>query len=161
MPDLSRFHSKPCANCGHRDKHSSVSGCIDYDADKGAWCPCTEYVAPVKAAPVRAPQQRTRTTDPETSLAAAASLDPDNLRASQSAVLRFMRDRGPMTDVDLVDAYTSTPADRALIENLPRQSASGLRTRRAELVAGGLVVDTGERRRLESGRQAIVWAVKA
>lgn len=159
MPDLSRFHSKPCANCGHRDKHSSVSGCIDYDPDKGTWCPCTEYVAPAKAAPVRAPQQRTRATDPDTSLSAAASLDPDNLRENQAAVLKVIRECGPMTDVDLVERYERSV--REVIYGLPRQSQSGIRTRRAELVAGGLVEDTGERRRLESGRQAIVWAVKA
>jgi hypothetical protein len=39
----------------------------------------------------------------------------------------------------------------------PRASESGIRSRRAELVDRGLVVDTGRRIRLESGRYAIVW----
>ena len=91
-----------------------------------------------------------RNTDPETSHLAAASLASDKLRASQDEVLRFMRARGPLTDDQLVRTYVGT---------VP-QSPSGLRTRRSELVARGLVEDTGKRVVLPSGRKAIVWAAK-
>jgi hypothetical protein len=137
-----------------------VSGCIDYDPDKGTWCPCTTYVAP---APIRTPRQRTRTTDPDTSLAAAASLDPATLRDSQAAVLAWIQSNGPMTDMDLVEGYAAAVRQGGHLvgKPIPRQSESGIRSRRAELAAGGLVEDTGERRRLDSGRFAIVWRAKA
>lgn len=154
--NLAKFHKAPCATCGHTDKHSDVSGCIHVDTNPERWCDCEAYVAPA-GAPRPARAAKARTTDPSTSHAAAASISEDTLRESQAAVLRFMRNLGPMTDVDLVARYSSA----AGLQDLPRQSQSGLRTRRAELAAAGLVEDTGERVRLESGRQAIVWRAKA
>lgn len=119
---------------------------------RSTWpCRCTAYVAPV----LRPAVERTRTTDPETSLAAAASISEHNLRVSQQAVLRYLRGRGPVTDVGLVDGYEAASA--ANPARFPRQSVSGLRTRRAELVAAGLVKDTGRREALPSNRLAIVW----
>lgn len=91
---------------------------------------------------------RARSADPDTSHAAAASLAPDKIRLSQHAVLRHLRRNGPMTDTELVDTF-----DGKIF-----QSPSGLRTRRKELVDRGLVADTGERVRLESGRTAIIWS---
>lgn len=41
-----------------------------------------------------------------------------------------------------------------------RQSSSGIRSRRAELAANGLVVDTGRTVRTASNRKATVWAVR-
>lgn len=93
-----------------------------------------------------------RSTDPGTSHEAARSIDGESLRISQRAVLDLLRTRGPMPDHDLVELYDRTVP-------YPQQSHSGIRTRRRELVDAGLVVDTGERVRLPSGRRAIVWAV--
>lgn len=152
--DLANFHKAPCATCGHRDKHSDVSGCIHVDTNPERWCDCDTYVAPATVRPARA-----RTTDPGTSHAAAASITEDTLRANQAAVLDFLRASGPMTDATLVEAYNGTAWSDGT--TLPRQSQSGLRTRRAELVTAGLVTDTGEREFLASGRKAIVWAAKA
>lgn len=159
MPkDLTKFHPQPCTTCGHRDMHGEVSGCIAVTSPLGspaAWCPCTAYASP---RPTPATQARARNTDPETSHAAAASLTVDTLRASQAAVLAALNSTGPMTDVSLVEWYT----EAAKVDpDYPRQSPSGIRSRRAELTAGGLVEDTGQRVRLESGRQAIVWQAKA
>ena len=93
-----------------------------------------------------------RTTDPETSHAAAASIT--GLTARQDAVLRvFKRNRFPMTDVSLCAMYENS-VRRGVV---PAQSVSGIRTRRAELVDRGLLVDSGNRARLASGRKAIVW----
>ena len=89
-----------------------------------------------------------RRSDPDTSHAAAQSLSSDKLRESQGAVLRHFVEHGPMTDVDLGNAYEGPP-----------QSPSGLRTRRRELVDRGLLEDAGTRKRLTSGRYAIVWRV--
>jgi hypothetical protein len=92
-------------------------------------------------------EARARRGDPGTSHAAAASVA--DLRASQRAVLRAFTIYGPMTDEELVLRYS----DHASV----RQSSSGLRTRRAELVAGGHLYDTGQKRKMRSGRSAIVW----
>jgi hypothetical protein len=91
---------------------------------------------------------RARRTDPETSHAAARSIT--NLRESQRDVLYMFLTYGEMTDVDLC----ALAKDRCI-----SQSRSGLRTRRRELVDGGYLVDTGKRRKLDTGRMAIVWAI--
>lgn len=93
---------------------------------------------------------RARSADPDTSHAAAASLAPDKIRLSQHAVLRHLRRHGPMTDTEMVDSF----------DGKIYQSPSGLRTRRKELVDRGLVIDTGKRETLESGRSATVWDAK-
>lgn len=100
--------------------------------------------------PLFDPRTRVRPGDPETSHAAAESLDRGYVRASQQSVLLFLRICGPMTDAQLVRDYSGTPA----------QSPSGLRTRRSELTQAGLVRDSGRRVRLPSGRYAIEWEVQ-
>lgn len=101
-------------------------------------------VAPGRAVP------RARRGDPATSHSAAASVA--ELRDSQRAVLDLFAEAGNMTDEDLVGRYPGTTGG-------PTQSESGLRTRRRELADAGLLVDTDDRRRLKSGRLAIVWGV--
>lgn len=91
-----------------------------------------------------------RTSDPWTSHAAADSLTSDKIRRSQDAVLRFLRERGGMDDATLVAGYDSYGIE-------PPQSPSGLRTRRAELVAKGLVRDSGRTVTTTSGRKSIIW----
>jgi len=53
--------------------------------------------------------------------------------------------------------------DQALIKAFQRSgkraSDSGIRSRRSELTAQGLIVDTGDRVKMESGRMSIVWGV--
>jgi hypothetical protein len=89
---------------------------------------------------------KARATDPKTSHDAAASVD--NITETQQYVLKALRK--PRADVELVDAYRK-------FKRAPRASESGIRSRRAELVDRGLVIDTGRRVRLDSGRYAIVW----
>jgi hypothetical protein len=91
---------------------------------------------------------RARRTDPETSHAAAASVE--NITRTQLVILRIMDVFGPLTDGAIHFMYDST-GDR------PPVSDSGLRSRRAELVALGCVMDSGERVRLASGRMSIAW----
>jgi len=86
-----------------------------------------------------------RNSDPATSHEAAASLSDAQLRESQAIVLEALREHGPMPDHELVPLLTG------------KLSASGARTRRAELAQAGLVAYTGENVRTESGRQAMVW----
>jgi hypothetical protein len=99
------------------------------------------------------PEQRTRLTDPDTSLAAAASVM--ELTTKREAVLTVVRsltaaDPRGATDWMIAEAYRAQ-------EGLPLQSPSGLRTRRSELVEAGLVEDSGQRALLESGRWAVLW----
>lgn len=89
---------------------------------------------------------RARNTDPLTSHLAGASVG--DVTKTQQYILRALR--RSRTDVELVEAYNS-------LKTAPRASESGIRSRRAELVRKGLVVDTGRRVRLDSGRYAIVW----
>lgn len=90
---------------------------------------------------------RARNTDPSTSHEAAASVK--DITKTQEFILQALV--RPRTDIDLVEAYNN-------LKLAPRASESGIRSRRAELVRAGMIVDTGERRKLESGRKAIVWA---
>ena len=102
--------------------------------------------------PVRA---HARASDPVTSHQAARSVG--DLRSSQLAVLRLFADAANagihgMTDEQLVRWYGRQ-------QRQPLQSASGLRTRRRELVDAGYLTDTGERARMASGRSAVVWGM--
>lgn len=87
----------------------------------------------------------------DTAWAAAHSLTPDQIRKSQKEVYGLFKKYGPMTDTRLLEI-----AAQERIE----QSDSGLRTRRSELVTLGLIVDSGSRDRLESGRLSILWRCK-
>jgi hypothetical protein len=91
---------------------------------------------------------KARKSDPQTSHDAAESVK--DITSTQSFILKALRK--PMTDVALVAAYGA-------YKTAPRASESGIRSRRAELVALGKVVDTGRRVKLASGRHAIVWQV--
>lgn len=96
------------------------------------------------------PLPAARWTDPSTSHEAAQSIDVDSLRESQRHVLNALHAIGSGTDDDIYNAMRR----RNVV-----LSPSGARTRRAELVAMGLVRDSGDKARLSSGRWAIVWEV--
>jgi len=92
------------------------------------------------------PYQLARKTDPHTSLEAAASLRAVRITKTRQAILACLR-RHPegLTDEQLNGFLNYLASD------------SGLRTRRSELVEGGLVADSGKRLRSKSGRRMIVW----
>ena len=92
---------------------------------------------------------RARNTDPETSHAAARSVK--NRRPLYDWILsRLIRYPEGLTDVRLAELHAADPL-------APKTSASGLRTRRCELVDRLEVRESGRTVRLKSGRQAIVW----
>lgn len=96
-----------------------------------------------------------RTSDPETSHAAAASITPATLRASHEAIIELMTLIGYGTDEYICNQYE-------LLRNMhawPRQSQSGIRTRRHELTNAGIIIDSGQRAPTISGRLAIVWEI--
>ena len=94
---------------------------------------------------------RARTTDPQTSHDAAGQVD--KITKVQSVILTILRARGPLTDPQIADRYY----ERVAHGTAPNHSLSGLRTRRKELVDAGVLEATGEKRLLDSGRQANVW----
>lgn len=85
--------------------------------------------------------------DPDTSRQAAQSI-LGALTEIQQRVLDYARDHPEgFTDADLGAAF-------------PGASYSTYRTRRGELVEKGLIVDTGQRVKLPSGRGAVVWRAR-
>jgi hypothetical protein len=96
-----------------------------------------------------------RTTDPETSHVAAASVK--ELTKAQTAVQRLFAFGTGWADYQLVSEYQHR--HRAMPGLYPRLSESGIRTRRKELVDKGVLMDTSRRVKMPSGRMAIVWAL--
>lgn len=85
----------------------------------------------------------------------ARNLYYDNVRKTQQAVFDVFAKFGSLSDEHMVDIYESNYR----FQGWPRQSPSGLRTRRKELTRIGSLVDTGLRVSTSSGRSAIVWGV--
>ena len=91
---------------------------------------------------------RARTTDPETSQAAAAALTAGQIYRSQRTALRLLLRFGPMTLAQVVGKTS-----RAML------SSSRVRSAVAEMVRAGHVQDSGLRERQPSGRNAIIWSL--
>jgi hypothetical protein len=92
-----------------------------------------------------------RATDPPTAHEAGRhATRPVKLRAAHAAVLTLYHMHGPMADHELIA--------KAKTSSLPaaRQSDSGLRSRRKELVAAGKV-RMARHSLTPSGRKTIVW----
>ncbi len=92
-----------------------------------------------------------RRTDPPTSSAAAASAAPA-AQSIRELVARGIRQAGP-----------AGVTDEELLRIFKREgwagSDSGIRSRRAELVAAGELVDSGTTRKTRHGRASVVWVV--
>lgn len=101
------------------------------------------------------PTPLARRTDPGTSHAAAASATRKAEQCREH--VRTILDRHPegLTLADLVELHAAA----VRVHAWPAYSPSGIRSRCAELVDSGEVVDTGRRTKMPSGRRAIVWAL--
>lgn len=91
---------------------------------------------------------KARKTDPATSHEAADSVV--FVTETQDSVYRLLSKR--MTDFELVDVYRK----QMRLGKVPFASESGIRSRRSELVALGLVEAKGEDKSL-FGRRCLVW----
>lgn len=91
-----------------------------------------------------------RTSDPDTSHEAMETYDQGRMRSAVQVVVQLFRDRGPMSDYQLRDAFAQawmTPCD----DSLHRQARSVARDK-------GLIRDTGERSvNPTTGRRQVVW----
>lgn len=96
------------------------------------------------------PEPVARRGDPETSWEAARSVRPETIRKTAAEVLAVLRDCGPCTDEEIAAVCRRRGS---------KQSPSGLRTRRSELVTLGLVVDSGRRALTSAGRRTIIWSL--
>jgi hypothetical protein len=97
------------------------------------------------------PQPRARRTDRGTSHAAARSVR--NQTETHARILYVLEAGGPATDEQIADRYNHASG----FYGWPPVSPSGLRSRRAELVALGSIRDTGHRGKTASGRSCTVW----
>lgn len=91
-----------------------------------------------------------RETDPQTSHDAAASVK--NLTETKQHILQILS-LADRTDEELILKYTIWGTNNGW----KWVSESGIRSRRAELVKAGLVIDSGKRKTLNTGREAIIW----
>lgn len=114
-----------------------------------------------------ATEAHARRTDGDTSHEAAASVI--NIGAKHDAVLLVLRNMRDFVDVDDSTPYADGMTHPQLVEwyewgrdryprKFPAQTEQSIRSRCAELVAAGIVVDTGIRKALPTGRRAKVWA---
>lgn len=93
-------------------------------------------------------EPRARRTDPKTSHAAARSVR--NVGVLHKRILDALRAYGPMHDRALIHRLTvAFPASKA--------SASGIRSRRSELVALGYVEASKVMKKLENGNRSKIW----
>ena len=99
-------------------------------------------------------EAKSRASDPGTSQAAAQSVM--RMTDKRRAVLEAFQYYGPMTDEQLRDAYEA----RQRHYRWPEHGASGLRTRRSELVRMGALQDSGKKRRMRTGRLAVLWELR-
>lgn len=86
----------------------------------------------------------------------AAVVPIDTIARTRGAILEILDDDGAMTEQGIIDAYHRNWY-RHGSPRFPRVTDAAIRARLAELVDGGLVLDTGERHVTESGREAVVW----
>lgn len=101
-------------------------------------------------------EAHTRRGDPDTSFEAAERASK-NLSAARRAVLGlFMAANKPMTDHDMIFAYNEM---HKTVPGLPKQTDSGLRTRRSELVRAGKVRFSGTYGVTPSGGRSRQWII--
>lgn len=98
----------------------------------------------------------TRELGQSTSFQAARSIKTENITKTMSGILEILT-KAPLHDEALEQTYNAL----SISQIYPFASPSGIRSRRAELVEMGLVVDSGERVKTRSGRSSIVWSVNA
>lgn len=92
-----------------------------------------------------------RRDDPETSHEAAASVASETIRLTQRRILECLSSIGSQDDPAIEQWFWGSDYEQP--------SSSGLRTRRSELVAKGLVRHSGEYGRSKTGRRTRLWEI--
>jgi hypothetical protein len=119
----------------------------------------TQLAAMARTVVLRPPQTLARTTDPSTSFLAAIGLEPTNILRMRAAILHLVWTASDndyeRTDEGIAERYEALWRER----NWPSPSPSGLRTRRAELVDDGWLINSGRKTIIHTGNPAIVWDI--
>jgi len=136
-----------------------IASCLFCGGDRSApdharRCDGRQGVVDAEPLPSFDPVAHTRRTDPDTSAAAAWAIT-DATEVQRRVLSIHKTHPAGLTDEELIAAYTCTyaPSARSL------ESRSSPRKRRSDLAHAGVLVDSGERRPLTSGRNGVVWKV--
>lgn len=106
--------------------------------------------------PLFEPREHARTSDPDTSVAAAYAV-ADATEVQRRVLALHDAHLEGLTDEELVEAYARAyPSEVRSLE-----SRSSPRKRRSDLTKAGIVIDGGWRRALRSGRKGVVWHLAA
>jgi|SRR5262245_31791521 len=100
------------------------------------------------------PDTHARATDPDTSHAAAWSI-VDATEIQRRVYGLYRRSPAGLTDEELLAVYARTYD----VNGRSLESRASPRKRRSDLTRAGVLVDSGERRPLSSGRCGVVWKV--
>lgn len=92
----------------------------------------------------------------ETSWDAAARQTEPKSSAVKATITSLLNRYGEMTDEQLFDRYE---AAAYMDGDIPKVTATSVRTRRHEMHVDAKVTDTGRRGRTRAGSTAIIWAV--
>jgi hypothetical protein len=157
MMQPSLFDGGSCPFCGgdfsepdHQRRCDGRQGTIEAALDSTLTTPAD--VARAAALPDFQPHEHSRTDDPDTSHAAAQQVvDAPEVQRRVLAIFRLHP--AGLTDEQLIDIYQDVHAR----DTRSRESVASPRKRRSDLSNSGLLVDSGARRLLRSGRHGIVW----
>lgn len=107
--------------------------------------------APEKKKPTLASaDRRLKRNDPDTSFEAAVSVTPEGAEKLYRNIMEILSCAGPCTDETLLKLLLGSWECRLT-------TASGARSRRAELVEAGWVKNTGNKGVTRAGNAAIIW----
>lgn len=110
--------------------------------------------APVPPHLLAPPRAHARRTDPATSHEAALSVVKIT-ETHQRILVMLGNHPGGATDEELLEEWAGNTGSRYVA--WPKITASGLRTRRKELVDMGKVVDSGHKGTTAAGRACVIW----
>jgi len=155
MPkDLTKYHPQACANCGHRDMHGEVAGCIAVTrTNPDAWCDCTTYVSPRdRAETARQGRQAAQEGMDAADASYAMTVNPDGAAWREAAQERLdvLIERGTdFTAEDVTDVVGVAPSPNAI--------GSLFRSAKGRMEAAGFTTAT---RAEAHGRALRVWRGK-
>jgi len=102
------------------------------------------------------PWSHARRTDPDTSLEAAFRIEDASEMEQRVYTIHLIYRPEGLTDETFLDHYGEIYG----LNGRTGESKSSPRKRRSDLTRKGILVDSGERRTLRSGRPGVVWKIR-
>lgn len=134
---------QPCLFCGGSHPPGDHRACDGRQGRMEASLPLPHFV----------PETHARTTDPDTSLAAALAVDATEMQQRVYAI--HQEHPEGLTDEELLLHY----GRRYTLAGRSQESHMSPRKRRSDLATARILVDSGLRRPLVSGRNGVVWRI--